>query len=94
MMTHRHASVFATSLARTRRRRAAARRRTLNMTPGIMNLAPGLLDPHADVLVVRRVGMFVFGWMIYSLCAPQVGRRRSTRLVHNTRRSHLDRNRS
>jgi cytochrome c oxidase subunit 2 len=90
MMTHRHASVFATSLALALGAAAPAAHAawTLNMTPGISEISRRAYSIHMLMFWwCVAIGVFVFGWMIYSLVRfrKSAGAVPDTKLVHNTK---------
>ena len=90
MMTHRHASVLATSLALALGAAAPAAHAawTLNMTPGISEISRQAYSIHMLMFWwCVAIGVFVFGWMIYSLVRfrKSAGAVPDTKLVHNTK---------
>jgi cytochrome c oxidase subunit II len=90
MMTHRHAPVFATSLALALGAAAPAAHAawTLNMTPGISEMSRQAYSIHMLMFWwCVAIGVFVFGWMIYSLVRfrKSAGAVPDTKLVHNTK---------
>jgi cytochrome c oxidase subunit 2 len=90
MMTHRHASVLAISLALALGAAAPAAHAawTLNMTPGISEISRQAYSIHMLMFWwCVAIGVFVFGWMIYSLVRfrKSAGAVPDTKLVHNTK---------
>ncbi len=90
MMTHRHASLFATSLALLLGGAAPAAHAdwALNMTPGISEISRQVYSIHMLLFWwCVAIGVFVFAWMIYSLVRfrKSTGAVPDTKLVHNTR---------
>jgi cytochrome c oxidase subunit II len=89
-MTHRHASVLATSLALALGTAAPAAHAawTLNMTPGISEISRQAYSIHMLMFWwCVAIGVFVFGWMIFSLVRfrKSAGAVPDTKLVHNTK---------
>jgi cytochrome c oxidase subunit 2 len=90
MMTHRHVSVLAISLALALGAAAPAAHAawTLNMTPGISEMSRQAYSIHMLMFWwCVAIGVFVFGWMIYSLVRfrKSAGAVPDTKLVHNTK---------
>jgi len=90
MMTHRHTSVIATSLALLLGGATPAAHAdwALNMTPGISEISRQAYSIHMLMFWwCVAIGVFVFGWMIYSLVRfrKSTGAVPDTKLVHNTR---------
>jgi cytochrome c oxidase subunit 2 len=90
MMTHRHVSVLAISLALALGAAAPAAHAawTLNMTPGISEISRQAYSIHMLMFWwCVAIGVFVFGWMIYSLVRfrKSAGAVPDTKLVHNTK---------
>ena len=90
MMTHRHASIIATSLALALGGATPAARAdwALNMTPGISAISRQVYSIHMVMFWwCVAIGVFVFAWMIYSLVRfrKSTGAVPDTKLVHNTR---------
>jgi cytochrome c oxidase subunit 2 len=90
MMTHRHTALFAASLAFALGAAAPAAHAawTLNMTPGISEISRQAYSIHMLMFWwCVAIGVFVFGWMIYSLVRfrKSAGAVPDTKLVHNTK---------
>jgi cytochrome c oxidase subunit II len=79
---------FATAVALASASPAALAAWTLNMTPGITAISKRVYDLHMLMFWwCVAIGIFVFGWMIYSLVAFRKSRGAvpDTKLTHNTR---------
>ena len=79
---------FATAVALASASPAALAAWTLNMTPGITAISQRVYELHMLMFWwCVAIGIFVFGWMIYSLVAFRKSRGAvpDTKLVHNTR---------
>jgi cytochrome c oxidase subunit 2 len=87
-MKHRHVSAIATVLAGLLGSPAAHAAWALNMTPGISDISRQAYKIHMLMLWwCVAIGVFVFGWMIYSLVRfrKSTGAVPDTKLVHNTK---------
>jgi cytochrome c oxidase subunit II len=79
---------FATAVALASASPAALAAWTLNMTPGITAISQRVYELHMLMFWwCVAIGIFVFGWMIYSLVVFRKSRGAvpDTKLVHNTR---------
>jgi cytochrome c oxidase subunit 2 len=90
MMKQRHVSAIATMLAGLLGGAAPAAHAawTLNMTPGISEISRQAYSIHMLMFWwCVAIGVFVFGWMIYSLVRfrKSTGAIPDTKLVHNTK---------
>jgi cytochrome c oxidase subunit II len=90
MTTHRHATALATTLALVLGGAAPAAHAewALNMTPGISEISRQAYSIHMLMFWwCVAIGVFVFGWMIYSLVRfrRSSGAVPDTKLVHNTK---------
>ena len=88
MIRKKLAIALATALALASASPAALAAWTLNMTPGITAISKRVYELHMLMFWwCVAIGIFVFGWMIYSMVAFRKSRGAvaDTKLVHNTR---------